>query len=266
MSSKTPKIAITSITILLTVVAAHYRHTLNCGEQPVSTWIVGCLVMLSVGCLLANTNEMISAYPKLSYAALLFLLPVAVVSVIIWSVLGSVWIMQNMLFGNKCLPTVLSVAILWGMLVTHIAVIISLCTAVILGAKVLTKRNKESCIKKVLISIYNNKRKCSVDQIDELMEERKELLDSLPLFQEEQAIIERDFSQTVTNFDEERECAICLCEFVTNEKKTTFGCKHEYHLNCISDWLAVKPNCPCCRSEFRPAVLMKYRKDIINCC
>lgn len=268
MSGKTSRIALTSLTIFLTAMAAHYRHTLNCGDQPVSTWIVGCLFLLSVGCLLTNTNELIPSYPRLSYAALILLIPVAVIAVVVWSVLGSVWIMQNLLFGNRCLPTLLSVLILWGMLVTHIAVIISLCAAVVLGLKVLAQKGGESCIKKKLISIYskNNNNRGTVAAIDDLMSEKKDMLNTLPLFEEEQQMIEREFTETIMDYNEERECVICLCAFAKDEKKTAFGCRHDYHLSCITEWLSVKPNCPCCRKEFRPIVLMKYRSDIVKCC
>lgn len=50
-------------------------------------------------------------------------------------------------------------------------------------------------------------------------------------------------------------CAICLCPYEVGDIVThspNEACKHAFHHECISTWLAKKPQslCPCCRQEF----------------
>ncbi|XP_055808292.1 uncharacterized protein LOC129876834 [Solanum dulcamara] len=54
--------------------------------------------------------------------------------------------------------------------------------------------------------------------------------------------------------DSEEICAICLCEYVSNETIGTLECGHEYHATCIEQWLLRgKKNCPICRSSVFPS-------------
>lgn len=45
-------------------------------------------------------------------------------------------------------------------------------------------------------------------------------------------------------------CAVCLDE-VREERRqrvTRLPCSHKYHSECVLPWLAIHPDCPCCRS------------------
>lgn len=45
-------------------------------------------------------------------------------------------------------------------------------------------------------------------------------------------------------------CHICLDMFdYGDEVMEMAGCRHQYHSCCISKWLALKRNCPTCRTE-----------------
>ncbi|XP_074577671.1 RING-H2 finger protein ATL16-like [Curcuma longa] len=47
-----------------------------------------------------------------------------------------------------------------------------------------------------------------------------------------------------------RECAICLSEFLDEERlKLLPGCGHPFHIDCIDTWLQFNANCPLCRSD-----------------
>ncbi|KAM3344243.1 hypothetical protein P3S68_026335 [Capsicum galapagoense] len=49
-------------------------------------------------------------------------------------------------------------------------------------------------------------------------------------------------------------CVICLCECVNDETIRTLECRHEYHANCIEQWLLKgKKNCTICRSSVLPS-------------
>jgi hypothetical protein len=44
-----------------------------------------------------------------------------------------------------------------------------------------------------------------------------------------------------------RECSICLTDYVENEQVCKLGCDHCFHQGCISTWLNQNPTCPVCR-------------------
>jgi hypothetical protein len=58
----------------------------------------------------------------------------------------------------------------------------------------------------------------------------------LPIFQ---------YSST-RNVDDEKNCAICLENFVDGENIRAIPCLHRFHPQCIDHWLTSKPQCPVC--------------------
>ncbi|XP_060170808.1 uncharacterized protein LOC132601760 [Lycium barbarum] len=47
-------------------------------------------------------------------------------------------------------------------------------------------------------------------------------------------------------------CAICQAEFEHEETIGTLQCGHEYHVDCINQWLLRKKDCPMCRASALP--------------
>ncbi|KAH0773431.1 hypothetical protein KY290_010568 [Solanum tuberosum] len=47
-------------------------------------------------------------------------------------------------------------------------------------------------------------------------------------------------------------CVICHDKFVHDENIGTLGCGHEYHVECINQWLLIKRDCPTCRALVFP--------------
>ncbi|CAO2144540.1 unnamed protein product [Urochloa humidicola] len=44
-------------------------------------------------------------------------------------------------------------------------------------------------------------------------------------------------------------CAVCLEEVrERRERVTRLPCSHKYHTECVLPWLAIQPDCPCCRA------------------
>ncbi|CAN6372576.1 unnamed protein product [Urochloa humidicola] len=44
-------------------------------------------------------------------------------------------------------------------------------------------------------------------------------------------------------------CAVCLEEVrERRERVTRLPCSHKYHSECVLPWLAIQPDCPCCRA------------------
>ncbi|KAK4345682.1 hypothetical protein RND71_035858 [Anisodus tanguticus] len=48
-------------------------------------------------------------------------------------------------------------------------------------------------------------------------------------------------------------CAICQSEYEHEEDIGTLQCGHEYHVNCIKQWLLRKKDCPMCRASVLPS-------------
>eukprot|EP00184_Porphyridium_aerugineum_P003597 CAMPEP_0184694178 /NCGR_PEP_ID=MMETSP0313-20130426/2217_1 /TAXON_ID=2792 /ORGANISM="Porphyridium aerugineum, Strain SAG 1380-2" /LENGTH=751 /DNA_ID=CAMNT_0027152419 /DNA_START=610 /DNA_END=2865 /DNA_ORIENTATION=+ len=51
--------------------------------------------------------------------------------------------------------------------------------------------------------------------------------------------------------EEDEQCAICLCEFETDEMVRKLPCKHQFHSECLDPWIAANDSCPFCRSCIR---------------
>ena len=50
-------------------------------------------------------------------------------------------------------------------------------------------------------------------------------------------------------------CSICLTDMGCKEKIEALPCLHEYHSNCINEWLKNHDECPACR---RPCGLQEF--------
>lgn len=76
----------------------------------------------------------------------------------------------------------------------------------------------------------------------------RNLLDHLPLV----SFNENSFKQT--------ECAICLIDFVPDEKLRQLPCHgaHIFHPSCIDSWLQKNLICPHCSSNVDAALLLKF--------
>ena len=52
--------------------------------------------------------------------------------------------------------------------------------------------------------------------------------------------------------DIDESCVICMDEYKDGDKLYVLGCNHEYHRDCVKDWLVKQRNCPLCRKEVTP--------------
>eukprot|EP01016_Furgasonia_blochmanni_P033773 TRINITY_DN3564_c0_g1_i3.p1 TRINITY_DN3564_c0_g1~~TRINITY_DN3564_c0_g1_i3.p1 ORF type:complete len:394 (+),score=63.80 TRINITY_DN3564_c0_g1_i3:708-1889(+) len=48
----------------------------------------------------------------------------------------------------------------------------------------------------------------------------------------------------------EQKCIICLCDFEDGDTVRTLTCLHQFHPQCIDQWLEQKGQCPVCRNDF----------------
>ncbi|KAK9150322.1 hypothetical protein Syun_008631 [Stephania yunnanensis] len=69
--------------------------------------------------------------------------------------------------------------------------------------------------------------------------------------QSEEEILKHLKTRTVRVSEEGESCSICMDEYVVDKKVGSLSCRHEFHIDCIKDWLLQKNTCPICR---RPAL------------
>nr|ACO15188.1 RING finger protein 11 [Caligus clemensi] len=55
-----------------------------------------------------------------------------------------------------------------------------------------------------------------------------------------------------------RECVICMIEFVVGDPVRYLPCMHTYHTDCIDDWLMRSFTCPSCMEPVDAALLITY--------
>jgi len=44
-------------------------------------------------------------------------------------------------------------------------------------------------------------------------------------------------------------CTICMEKYTSGVKVKTLPCKHEYHTECVNEWLKTSKKCPVCSKE-----------------
>uniref|UniRef100_A0A0V0G7X6 Putative e3 ubiquitin ligase n=1 Tax=Triatoma dimidiata TaxID=72491 RepID=A0A0V0G7X6_TRIDM len=55
-----------------------------------------------------------------------------------------------------------------------------------------------------------------------------------------------------------RECVICMVEFLVGDAVRYLPCMHTYHVKCIDDWLKRSFTCPSCMEPVDAALLTSY--------
>ena len=61
----------------------------------------------------------------------------------------------------------------------------------------------------------------------------------------------------IDDLKENKICCICLMPLINTKYIILEECKHEYHVDCLNDWIKRSTSCPTCRSnQFNAAVLL----------
>jgi len=55
-------------------------------------------------------------------------------------------------------------------------------------------------------------------------------------------------------------CSICLDEFDDEKKIIKLKCNHQFHEECINDWLKKKSSCPYCRTYLKDTINILYKQ------
>lgn len=61
--------------------------------------------------------------------------------------------------------------------------------------------------------------------------------------------------------EQEKECIICLDDVETEWRR--LECQHQYHKQCIEDWITIKPKCPMCMKHIddSPIEIIQYANN-----
>ena len=64
-----------------------------------------------------------------------------------------------------------------------------------------------------------------------------------------EALPTSEFSEAnLANFSEEnKQCAICQCQYEVGDKYIILQCLHRFHTECVSTWFERKNTCPICK-------------------
>lgn len=74
-------------------------------------------------------------------------------------------------------------------------------------------------------------------------------IDNLPEFTYEKKQKEETIEEGEKKNEEEEQCSICLMEFHNSEIIRTLPCIHNFHKECIDQWLKRQKYCPLCKGE-----------------
>ena len=61
-------------------------------------------------------------------------------------------------------------------------------------------------------------------------------------------------SAPTTGEEEPSTCVVCQAGMVVGERARTLPCRHQYHTECIDQWLGAHKTCPVCKAEVKAAV------------
>ena len=62
---------------------------------------------------------------------------------------------------------------------------------------------------------------------------------------------EKEITQSILEKGEQKNCSICLEDFVVGDKIIYLPCFHYYHSKCIDTWVKNSDKCPLCNNEIK---------------
>ena len=85
----------------------------------------------------------------------------------------------------------------------------------------------------------------------------------LPLQPQELNILEKRFSEKLCKDKSDEDlCPICFANFVKDETATKIPvCGHDFHFDCLKEWIQKNHNCPVCRGFVRTYMIQHYHGE-----
>lgn len=232
----------------------NYGH-LGC-FAPIEAWFIGnyCIILYFVFSFFFLIFA-VCCSADFVFRLLLWSWAISIVSFFVWTILGTFFVIINVLAGNHCLSEFdyVWMALWFGVFYGVIVVLI---------IESFREKWKKNELESQLLSIYSDKTWLLKENPQQFMEKYQTLLESLQLLDIEQDLIKKHFTIEVSADDPDNgECSICLGEFGIADEKTKIGCMHSFHYGCLMNWFKVKPNCPLCKTNFRKALLLELFEE-----
>lgn len=235
---------------------------LECNPQPLSIWYDGVIAMFWTFVLIYHVSSLLSTMPNFASCLLIMIFPSVVLFMMVWTVMGTIWLLQNMIVGNNCLSIPNLIFAILFLLICYF-IIFALIASIIQGVQTRDKEMKEVAeVNKKLTLIYTNKEEAKKFDFAKFVKKHLNVLKTMPLIDLEKEIINDYFTTKVYNKTADSACIVCLNEFNAGDNKSNIGCKHEFHLDCIVGWYRSKPTCPYCREPFRENLLFEYQRKL----
>jgi hypothetical protein len=239
---------------------ANYR-TMGC-EPPIEIWFAGLWALLACPFLFVVILTNSVKVKRASALALLAPILLLVASLILWNFIGFIWVDEDFYFEKPCLSTSFSAKLktfqIFFTILNSTLLLFSREIYFELKAKLKIKR-QQLVLGVQLLRIYKNIKEVPSGHIAKFVQKYKNVLGKVRLLKIEKIIIRREFTKVVEQALEGKECSICLGGFEVGHLHSSIGCSHEFHYDCIINWLEMKPCCPMCIAPIRARLLESYK-------
>lgn len=242
--------------------AIRNEKPLDCGNQPINTWMIGTIAMAFIARVIFHIHSLSMILNRYVVLVAYMLLVILIAFAPIWNFLGTLWMLINYFYGNKCLKSAafMIVAVIQIVIYTILG---SLYYLLIIEWRkyYIESWQKEKVLAK-LTSVYTNEVKAKNLKLETFLHKYSVILQSTPLLDLERRLIHDLCTYQASKSKLEPECGICLNKIFENDFVSKVQCDHEFHYDCLIGWFEIKPVCPYCRKPFRPDLLRIYCESI----
>ena len=236
----------------------------DCGNEPLYLWsFIALLLMfiMHVNSVIVIDMGLCSIFCRNIFV---FYILVQASIALIWSMMGSYWLIKNKLMGNNCIEGMALVGYITIQLILYIIGSFSVFCTYKYFKGVYKQKQAKNKIHNLLENFYKNPKILREKSLDDLCGEDKIVLLNTPLVDIEKDIIMRLCTLTVEEQEVDEKCGICLVNFEAGNQITRIQCTHRFHFECLVAWYNIKPNCPYCKKAFREALLKRHMENALG--
>ena len=233
------------------------KHPFECGTQPISAWFTGIYMICFIIRVISHLLDLILRY-TITNILFIFIISALLVFTIIWNILGTIWLVSNIIYGNNCLNGFFFILFVIIQFVIYLSYGFLFFFIVKYLMRLKVETTKTNNLKESLLKFYQSPKSIQNNQFESLMTSHSDILKSLPLLEIEKDVIKNYFSEKVVETNEDESCGICMENYAPDSYKSKIQCSHDFHYDCLVEWYKVKPQCPFCRVTFRESLLRKY--------
>ena len=181
----------------------------------------------------------------------------------VWTLLGTIWVIQNIILKNDCLNTTQIVFLFIGQSIIYFCYFFLSCVFFAVVRKFYLKSKKQEDGKKGLLLFYKNKEIAKNLDVDKFLTDYT-VLESTGVLDTEKELFLKHCKISKNDLKDDDSCVICLDSLKEKGECLKVGCTHHFHASCILDWYKVKPRCPMCKRYFRDYLMKKYKEGVLH--